>query len=153
DFVLIGNQVCAQFDIAPDSDAGRKVGMSYLAWWNQLRQDFDTDNDGRVTLEEFVAAYKDGRGDPERYFAEQLGRTVKVVVDMVDTDHDGFISETEYLTLMKVATDRESAQAGFQALDTDGDGRISVAEFQVGVHQLMLSSDPTAAGTGMLGKR
>lgn len=153
DFVLIGNRVCAQFGIAADSEMGRKVGVSYLAWWNQLRQDFDTNNDGRVTMAEFVAAYRDGRGDPERYFAEQLGRTVKVVVDMVDSDHDGFISEAEYLNLMELATDRETAQSGFRALDSDGDGRVSVAEFQVGIRQLMLSDDPTAVGTGLLGQR
>ena len=151
DFDLIGTKVCAQFGIATDSEAGRKVCGSYLAWWNQLRRDLDTDGDGEVSLAEFAAAYKDGGG--ERYFAEQLGHTVKAVVDMVDADRDGFISEAEYLKLFAVATpDREANLAGFRELDTDGDGRVSVAEFQVGVRQLMLSNDPNATGTGLLGQ-
>jgi Ca2+-binding EF-hand superfamily protein len=153
DFEQIAARVCAQFGISADSEAGRKVRGSYLAWWQQLRRDFDADGDGRVTLAEFTSAYKDGKGNPERYFAEQLGPTVKVVVDMIDTDRDGFISEAEYLRLLAVATsDRETALAGFRQLDTDGDGRVSVAEFQVGIQQLMLSNDPTASGTGILGQ-
>jgi Ca2+-binding EF-hand superfamily protein len=152
DFELIGNRVCAQFGIAADSETGRKVRGSYLAWWQQLRRDFDANGDGQVTLAEFASAYKDGKGDPQRYFAEQLGPTVKVVVDMVDSDGDGFLSEAEYLRLLAVATpNREAALAGFRQLDTDGDGRVSVAEFQVGMQQLMLSNDPNAPGTSVLG--
>lgn len=154
DFELIAARVCAQFGIEADSTAGRKVHDGYLAWWRQLRRDFDADGDGQVTLVEFTSAYKDGKGDPQRYFAEQLGHTVKAVVDMVDSDGDGFLSEAEYVRLMAVATpDRATALAGFHQLDTDGDGRVSVAEFQVAIQQLMLSSDPNAAGTSMLGQQ
>ena len=72
---------------------------------------------------------------------------------MMDTDKDGYISEDEYLTLLAVAiTDQQAALAGFRELDTDGDGRVSVAEFQAGVQQLMLSNDASAPGTSMLGQ-
>jgi Ca2+-binding EF-hand superfamily protein len=153
DFELIADRVRAQFGIEADSETERKVRAGFLAWWHQLRRDFDADGDGQVTLAEFASAYKDGKGDPERYFAERLGHTVKAVVDMVDSDGDGFLSEAEYLHLLAVATpDREAAMAGFRQLDTDGDGRVSVAEFQVGIQQLMLSNDPTAAGTSILGQ-
>lgn len=152
DFELIASRICERFGIEADSETGRKVHGGFLAWWQQLRRDFDADGDGRVTLAEFISAYKDGKGDPDRYFAEQLGHTTKAVVDLVDADRDGFISEAEYLRLLSVTTpDREAALAGFRQLDTDGDGRVSVAEFQVGVHQLMLSNDPNAPGTAMLG--
>jgi Ca2+-binding EF-hand superfamily protein len=101
----------------------------------------------------FAAAYKGEQDDPEERFNEHLGRVVRIVAEMMDTDKDGYISEDEYLTLMVVAiTDQQAALAGFRQLDTDGDRRVSVAEFQAGVQQLMLSNDASAPGTSMLGQ-
>ena len=153
DFDLIGRRVCGQFGVTVDSDNGQNICAGYKAWWNQLRQDLDTDNDGQVTMAEFAAAYKGDQGDPQEYFNEHLGRVVRIVAEMIDTDKDGYISEEEYLTLMVVAiTDQQAALAGFRELDTDGDRRVSVAEFQAGVQQLMLSNDASAPGTSMLGQ-
>jgi Ca2+-binding EF-hand superfamily protein len=152
DFDLIGRRVCEQFGVAADSENDQNICEGYKEWWNQLRQ--DTDNDGQVTMTEFAAAYKGEQGDPREYFNEHLGRVVRIIAEMIDTDQDGYISEDEYLTLMVVAiTDQQAALAGFRELDTDGDRRVSVAEFQAGVQQLMLSNDASAPGTSMLGQR
>jgi len=86
DFDLIGRRVCKQFGVTVDSDNGRNVCEGYKAWWNQLRQDIDTDNDGQVTMAEFAAAYKGGQGDPQEYFSEHLGRVARIVAEMIDTD-------------------------------------------------------------------
>ena len=151
DFEQLGARVCAQFSIPLDGATGRALLEAYEAWWSQLRRDFDGDDDGRVTVEEFHTAYQ--RGDPKRFFDEQLGRIAKLVAETVDTDKDGFIGEEEYLRLLAVTTvDQQALVAGFRDLDTDGDGRISVAEFQAGVQRLMLSADPNAPGTSMLGR-
>jgi hypothetical protein len=104
-------------------------------------------------LAEFAEAYKNGKGDPREYFNEQLGQVTKVVAASIDADHDGFITQDEYLTLLGVATsDQEVALAGFRQLDIDGDGRLTIEEFQLGVRELMLSNDPSAPGTAMLGQ-
>jgi Ca2+-binding EF-hand superfamily protein len=52
---------------------------------------------------------------------------------MLDTDNDGYISQDDYLTLMASITDQQAALVGFRKLDTDGDGRVSVAELQAGM--------------------
>jgi hypothetical protein len=36
--------------------------------------------------------------------------------------------------------------------DNDGDGRISVAEYEAGVRAMMLSNDPATLGTALLGQ-
>ncbi|HEV8556289.1 MAG TPA: EF-hand domain-containing protein [Actinophytocola sp.] len=151
DFDAIAQQICAQFAIPADSEAGQSIGESFQSWWEQLRRDLDTDHDGRITLEEFASAYKDG--DPAEYFAEKLGRTAATVAEAVDSDDDGFITEDEYVSLLSVAiTDQQAILAGFHQLDTDGDGRISRAEFEAGVAAVMLSDDPATPGTAMMGQ-
>jgi Ca2+-binding EF-hand superfamily protein len=150
DFDLIGRRVCEQLGVAVDSDNGRKVCEGYKAWWNQLRKDLDVDNDGQVTMAEFAAVYKGDRGDPQEYFSKHIGPAARVVAEMLDTDNDGYISQDDYLTLMASITDQQAALAGFRKLDTDGDGRVSVAELQAGIQQVMLSNDPSAPGTSML---
>ena len=82
-------------------------------------------------------------------------QATKIFAETVDADKDGYLSEDEYSTFeMRLGdVDQQAALAGFRELDTDGDGRVSVAEFQAGVLQLMLSNDPSAPGTSILGQR
>ncbi|HSV67523.1 MAG TPA: EF-hand domain-containing protein [Mycobacteriales bacterium] len=150
DFDLIGRRVCELFGVAVDSDNGRQVCDGYNAWWNQLRVDLDIDNDGQVTMAEFAAFYKGGRGDPETYFSTHIGPAARIVAEMLDTDNDGYISQDDYLKLLAGITDPQAALAGFRQLDTDGDGQVSVAELQAGIQQLMLGTEPSAPGTSML---
>jgi Ca2+-binding EF-hand superfamily protein len=150
DFDLIGRRVCEQFGVTVDSDNGRKVCEGYKIWWNQLREDLDVDNDGQVTMAEFAAVYKGDRGDPQEYFGKHIEPATRVVAEILDTDNDGYISQDDYLTLMASITDQQAALAGFRKLDTDGDGRVSVAEIQAGIQQMMLSNDLSAPGTSML---
>lgn len=150
DFDLISRLVCDRFGVAVDSDTGRQVCEGYEAWWNQLREDLDVDGDGQITKAEFAAIYQGGHGDPQEYFSKHVGPVARIVAEMIDTDDDGYIDQDEYLTLLEAITDQQAALAGFRQLDTDGDGRVSVAEMQAGVEQVMLSNDPSAPGTSML---
>ena len=153
DFDLRGRGLCGRFGIDADGDHGQQIMATYQAWWEQLRGDLDTDNDGKITMAEFVSAYKAGQGDPQQYFQERLGQLVSVAAAMIDTDNDGFISQDEYLTLFAITVpDRQVALAGFQQLDTDGDGRISTAELEAGIRAMMLSNDPATPGTALLGQ-
>jgi hypothetical protein len=122
----------------------------FKVWWDELRRDLDIDNDGQVTMAEFAAVYKGDRGDPQEYVSKHVGPVARAVAEMLDTDNDGYIVQDEYLTLLAAITDPQTALAGFRQLDTDGDGRVSVAELQAGIQQVVLSNDPSEPGTSML---
>jgi Ca2+-binding EF-hand superfamily protein len=149
DFTRIRDQICGQFGIVLDSPDGQRMEQAYRDWWEQLRTDLDTDGNGQITMAEFAAAYTEG--DARRFFDEQLGRIVHLVGEIMDADHDGFITEPEYLALLAVAdSDRQVAVEAFQQMDADGDGKLSLAEFEAGIRAVMLSNDPSTPGIGML---
>jgi Ca2+-binding EF-hand superfamily protein len=68
DFDLIGRRVCDQFGVTVNSDNGQNICEGYKAWWNELRQDLDIDNDGQVTMVEFAVCRRlqRGAGRPRR---------------------------------------------------------------------------------------
>jgi Ca2+-binding EF-hand superfamily protein len=150
DFYAYGRRICDRFGVDVAGEPGQKIMDCYTAWWEQLRT-LDADGDGRVTLEEFAKPYKNG--DQREFFDQPLARLARVVAEVIDTDDDGFVTEQEYLNLLTLSvSDRQAALAGFQQLDTDGDGRVSVAEFEAGIAAVLLSNDPSTPGTAMLGQ-
>ena len=147
-----GARICEQLHIT--GSAADAILDGFLAWWEQLRADCDADGDGRISRAEFTQAMLSGGGDPQAYFSQQVGRTVSLVADAMDTDGDGFIELAEYQALFRSAPDFDPqiVQAAFERLDADGDGRISREELQAGIAHLFLSGDQAHPGTTMLGQ-
>jgi Ca2+-binding EF-hand superfamily protein len=72
----------------------------------------------------------------------------------VDEDGDGYIDEAEYHRLFSASgLPEETVQGGFETLDADNDGRVSVEEFEAAIAQLFLSGNPTEPGTAPLDNR
>ena len=62
--------------------------------------------------------------------AEAVERT-RTMFARIDANRDGFITAEE-LAAARAARQAAMRDAHFKALDTDGDGRVSVAEFEAG---------------------
>ncbi len=149
DFAQLAQGVCGQLDV-PDGPRAAAIRDAYQSWWEQLSS--ACDGDGRVTRAEFTTAHLTGQGDPEAYYQQQLSRLFEIVAGAMDVDGDGFIEQTEYVRLFRLAqVGDEVVLAGFQRLDQDGDGRISTQEFQAGAAHAFLSQDSADPGTAMLG--
>ena len=89
----------------------------------------DTNGDGTVTNEEYMAFYgKLATGDKE---LEQ----VKAQFKNLDADGNGEISATELSSFREGSIDKENEEF-FQAVDTDKNGQISQKEYDVFVEGL-----------------
>ena len=105
----------------------------------------DGDGDGRVSVAEFDAAlarmqeHREHRRDHRDHRGMHGGRDGRPMRGMgapleaaaIDTNRDGFITAEE-LAAARAARQAAMRDAHFKALDTDGDGRVSVAEFDAG---------------------
>jgi Ca2+-binding EF-hand superfamily protein len=146
-----GRRVLDEFAITDTQQRGQ-VESAYRAWWQRLREDCDSDGDGRITRQEFIAAHLSGGGDPHRYYQEIVAPIVAVVAGAVDQDSDGFIQAADYARMFaSQGIDGRIAGAVFESLDADADGRISIGELLDAVTQLFLSQDSADPGTAMLG--
>jgi len=98
---------------------------------------FDTNKDGKVTLEEFNAAAtkrfqrmdKDNDGkitqdEFRAYVQERRAEHQKKRFEKMDADKDGKISKAEYM-----AYEQAKAEKRFARMDKDGNGAIDPAEF------------------------
>jgi Ca2+-binding EF-hand superfamily protein len=88
-----------------------------------LMKHLDKDGDGRISREEAAAAPR-----------------LAASFDQVDADHDGFLTKDELR-----AAHKAQRQAHFAKIDTDGDGRISLAEAQANAPRLAANFDAVDA--------
>ena len=94
----------------------------------QLFKTVDVDGNGTIDFEEFLLLFK---------YKNSLGKSEKKsedtrLFDMFDKDGTGFLSPSEWLLVMKrmgIEASESESRALFQIVDTNNDGKISVAEF------------------------
>ncbi|MEV0445925.1 EF-hand domain-containing protein [Streptomyces spectabilis] len=98
----------------------------------------DADGDGRVTLEEYAA----WAGGPA--FDEVCRPALGSLFDLADADATGQLDRASFARLREVLGNPPSgADAAFDALDTDGDGRVSRDEYLASIRAYVISSGPT----------
>ncbi len=74
------------------------------------------------------------------------------MTEEMDHDGDGFIEHRDYMRLTGLpGVDAQVSLAAFDRLDSDGDGRLTPAQFQEAIAHLFLSQNPADPGTTMLG--
>ena len=113
---------------------------------------FDSDGDGKVTQDEFLAASKarfermdaDQNGkissdEMRTYMIERREARMEEKFKRIDADGDGSVNRDEYLGYQ-----RARAEKHFLRMDADGDGQLSSAEFMA--HQAKRPRRRSGAG-------
>ncbi|GAA4019490.1 hypothetical protein GCM10022247_48980 [Allokutzneria multivorans] len=116
---------------------------TFHAWWQELREMADADGSGTVSREEYSAAVFEGSA---------LRAAMDAVAAGVDKDDDGYVELAEYAHLLGGAPEPEVV-ASFRQLDTDSDGRLTVAEFAVGLGEFFLGRKGSLVDRHLLGTR
>ncbi len=133
----------AAFGRAYDSPEQLALLTSCRQLWHILARHADLDLDGRISRDEYAAAFSsEVMADPETF--ERIYRPVLVnVVRLADVDGDGRLNEEEYLRLMRAwynAHESDAAEA-FRLLDTDGDGFLALDELVRSATDHLLADD------------
>lgn len=122
-----------------------------LEEWRALCETVDTDQDGRVTLAEFLTWGNIFLDDRAAVRAWARG-DVQLLFDSMDTDGDERITIQEYRTYLTVCgVDASAADAFFAHADLNEDGRVTRAEMSHAVEEFLVSENPEAGGNFLFG--
>jgi Ca2+-binding EF-hand superfamily protein len=151
DFVHLGQEVVRLRGVEPGSVEADRIIEAHRGWWDAYFKGGDTDGDGQVTLEEylaFVGAWVGG--EPEALTHAIQGN--QLVFDTIDGNSDGKLSLGEFsLYLQAYGLADDDATRAFGYLDLDGDGYISRAEFAKNMSEYYISEERPSASEWFFG--
>lgn len=151
DFELIAHKTALAMNHQPGSPAYNTLHNQYMAGWIRLAQLGDVDNDRRLTLEEYCAAYDKMLAQPAQFTAMMMG-IVSTIIMLLDTDKDGKVSVPEYTAyLMAWGTAATEIAETFHQLDRDRDGYLIADELRQNAEEFFFSEDPAARGNWLVG--
>ncbi|MEU9060074.1 oxygenase MpaB family protein [Streptomyces sp. NPDC048430] len=111
DLAAMARELCSRLDL--DEPEETRLYDAFAAWWRELQAALDSDGDGRVSEEEYVAAVPSLAGPA-------LIRVAEVLFDVTDADGDQFVDAEEYRALFR---------RGFGRTVVNADGRYSRSAF------------------------
>lgn len=133
--------------VRPGSELAARVETIMLGWWDHLAAHVDTNQDGKVDMDEILAMV-----DRLPAMREVVAATAETVFDAVDENGDGRISPAEHQRLVDTWHGESVDIADvFDHLDQDGDGYLGRAEFTELWIQFWTSADPTEPGNHLCG--
>jgi len=146
DAIRRADQMCAGLAPDPASAAHRELQAAYRTYWRQLARFADADDDGAVSLEEFLAAIDRAMLAEPDFVEDNMLVVTRALFEAMDADDDGAVSLDEYSAMFRaIDLDADLAKAGFELLDSNGDGSISKDELVDAMRAVFYSSDPAEA--------
>lgn len=153
DFVSIGENLCVLWGFKEGSvEFDASIKRTTLIW-EDFRCFIDRNGKMHSSLDEWLA-FADVmivNGD-ETLYESLVHKVALEIIDLFDTDGDGFLSLSEYLNLFMAyrIEIRHSARA-FDKLDKNQDDLISKGELLMALREFFRSDDREASGNWLFG--
>jgi Ca2+-binding EF-hand superfamily protein len=160
DLLASPRALAAREGFSLNSAETRRAVDAFHGFYTPLLRDADTNHDGVISPDEFVAHWREvmaqaRRADPAEMLAVDFYHgCANNLFDLLDKDDNGYIEYDEYDHYLDsfngdIDLDRRAAFDGF---DKDGSGRISRAEFNRALQEFFLDDDERAAGNHFFGE-
>ncbi|MBD2359931.1 EF-hand domain-containing protein [Anabaena minutissima FACHB-250] len=150
------------------------IRSQFRTLWNNLQKEVDFDNNGKITLEEFLEHKEKQLNFKESYRPLWLERSSgglqtaqsyerspaenaiaklsNLIFERLDVDGNGDISREEYKQgFMTHTSDSNLSDEIFTKLDLNGDRHLTKEEVLQHIHDFFYSDDPEAPGNWILG--
>jgi Ca2+-binding EF-hand superfamily protein len=135
------------FGRAPNAPEQLALTQSCRQLWEVLARHADVDHNGRISEDEFIAAFSgEILADPVE-FDRVYRMLLENVVKAADADGDGKLGEGEYVRLMGswYSAGESDAVAAFASLDHDNDGFLTLEELVRSALEFYLGESPPLA--------
>jgi Ca2+-binding EF-hand superfamily protein len=156
DFELRAERLAETRDIT-DPDEKAALRKRVMSWWEHLCALADTDDDDRVTREEWQTYWEalqtsvDQGGETKKRTLQSLERAARGTFRAMNRADGGVVTEAEYLDWL-VAWNVEPERAAFDRLDRDDTGGLTEEDLIQAVKEFYLSNDPDAPGNVLYGQ-
>jgi Ca2+-binding EF-hand superfamily protein len=151
DYDLLVERITQAFHIPHESETYNTIKAGYIQMWQTLQSVADVDQDGNVTLEEFLASEEKTLSRPDVYEAVVAPQAQRLF-NMIDQNKDGIITAGEYKHLSHAyGLSLEDATNSYNHIDRDRDGSVTLDEVMQAVGEFYLSDDPDAHGNWFCG--
>ncbi len=150
DFDLDFKTILQDNHLQPGSTEYETLRSNFEEQWNNLRENMDTDGDGKVSLDEWLD-YHDTVLSNNRY-DEVFKKQHEGIFNSDDADRDGKLDIKMFLNkrVTPDMNDQEIAKLKLM-VDPDGDGYMEIKHLLDLVREFYLSNDPDAVGNWFFG--
>lgn len=136
------------FHIDPKSQHWHRLATTANRMWQELAAKVDTDHDGKVSKEEWVAAHQ-----YDEFLDETVLPFTVAAFEAGDVNGDGKISLEEWLKAqLATGVPQNEARLAFNAFDADGDGYITKEEYVAHITAFYKGDDQDAPENLMAGR-
>lgn len=153
DFLSIGENLSVLWGFPEGSDEYKASLIRCGRIWDDFRKFIDKDQDNAASLDEWLEFADETivNGDEELY-SRHINKVSMEIIDLFDTDGDGYLSLNEYLDLFMAyrIEIRHSAKA-FTKLDKNQDDLISRDELLLAIREFFRSDNESAPGNWLFG--
>ncbi|MEM7297543.1 MAG: EF-hand domain-containing protein [Bacteroidota bacterium] len=153
DFVNVGRKIIAQLELSKDSRIARVILLKSHRLFVQLLTDLDNP-EMNLTLWDWVEFFRNQIDSSNgKILKHYIHRTSRHIFDLFDMNRDKMISREEYANMLTIYNiPQNTAEQGFEELDSNGDGFISSDEMVEGLKNFFTSGDINAKGNMFFGE-
>jgi len=150
DYILLAENISKAKGFPLDSPLSARVKECLLQVWGNLEIIADKDQDGHVTLEEFLD-YRDKLHQDDIRYGDLVSAGL-TLFDVMDENHDGKLEPHEFrLFYSFFQLDADLADDMFKRLDVEKAGYLTRSQIRAYSQEFNLGSDPDAVGNWLFG--
>lgn len=151
DYSRIADRLAEFRGWAKDTPEYETVHTTLQADWAEAAKFADTDNDNRITLDEWIV-FCDTFIHNEEMYQVTVNDIRDAVIGAVDVDGDGIIDVNDWRNVFKIYSYDESlAEETFKTMDRDTDGKVTGDEVAVALDEFLQGDDKSLLGNYMFG--
>ncbi|WP_439659343.1 EF-hand domain-containing protein [Lentzea sp. HUAS TT2] len=153
DFELAASRTTAAFGLSENDRTARRFHEHLLGVWDHLSAMTDTNDDGRISVDEYKAAFAKGLLERPEAFDDVYVPYLDALMAVADQDGDGHLGVDEYMrwTTAWINLPEADARAVHARLDHDGDGLIGTEDLLAAIRAYYFSEDLDGPGAWLLG--